>query len=448
MKPLFNNKIVSCLGILERGSDCMRCLRFFLFIWLTGIVTISLQAQTVADRIIAVVDNEIILESELNSQAQMYAMQQRIDPQQLPLLKEQMLESMINKRLLLAKAIRDTVVVSDAEIQQELDNQMRQFEQIYGSIDLVAEQMGMSVPRLRREMREDIRKELLVQRLQSKTFQTINVSRREVRNFYQQHRTELPPVPEQVEVAHIFIMPEEDENVRADVYARAEQLRDSILAGADFEALAKQYSVDTGTAERGGDLGWVRRGLFVREFEEAVFAMSPGEVSEVVETPFGLHIIRLEERRGDSVRPRHILLRIERSEESDRPTIDKLNEIRRRVLGGESFEDLAKENSQDTDTAPFGGTLGTLPTEQLETDIRRVVSDLSEGQISDPARINLGEDYGYSIIKLNKRIPQSEIDFDRDYQFLERFATQYKMESEFEKLIDNLRNEIYWEKKL
>jgi peptidyl-prolyl cis-trans isomerase SurA len=426
----------------------MRCLRFFLFIWLTGIVTISLQAQTVADRIIAVVDNEIILESELNSQAQMYAMQQRIDPQQLPLLKEQMLESMINKRLLLAKAIRDTVVVSDAEIQQELDNQMRQFEQIYGSIDLVAEQMGMSVPRLRREMREDIRKELLVQRLQSKTFQTINVSRREVRNFYQQHRTELPPVPEQVEVAHIFIMPEEDENVRADVYARAEQLRDSILAGADFEALAKQYSVDTGTAERGGDLGWVRRGLFVREFEEAVFAMSPGEVSEVVETPFGLHIIRLEERRGDSVRPRHILLRIERSEESDRPTIDKLNEIRRRVLGGESFEDLAKENSQDTDTAPFGGTLGTLPTEQLETDIRRVVSDLSEGQISDPARINLGEDYGYSIIKLNKRIPQSEIDFDRDYQFLERFATQYKMESEFEKLIDNLRNEIYWEKKL
>ncbi len=426
----------------------MRCLRIFLLVWLIGFVTISLQAQTVADRIIAVVDNEIILESELNNQAQMYAMQQRIDQQQLPLLKDQMLESMINKRLLLAKAIRDSVIVSDAEVQQELDNQMRQFEQVYGSIDQVADQMGMSVPRLRREMREDIRKELLVQRLQNKTFQTINVSRREVREFYEQHRTELPPVPEQVEVAHIFIMPEEDENVRADAYARAEQLRDSILACADFEALAREFSVDTGTAERGGDLGWVRRGLFVREFEEAVFAMSPGEVSEIVETQFGLHIIRLEERRGDSVRPRHILLRIERSEESDRPTIDKLNEIRSRVMEGESFGDLAGEYSQDTDTAPFGGTLGTLPTEQLETDIRRVIAELQEGQISEPARINLGDEYGYSIIKLIKRTPESEIDFDRDYHFLERFAMQYKMENEFERLIDNLRDEIYWEKRL
>lgn len=426
----------------------MRCLRIFLLVWLAGLVTISLQAQTVADRIIAVVDNEIILESELNNQAQMYAMQQRIDPQQLPLLKEQMLESMINKRLLLAKAIRDSVIVSDAEVQQELDSQMRQFEQTYGSLDAVADQMGMSVPRLRRDMREDIRKELLVQRLQNKTFQTINVSRREVRDFYEQYRTELPPVPEQVEVAHIFMMPEEDENVRADAYARAEQLRDSILAGADFEALAREYSVDIGTAERGGDLGWVRRGLFVREFEEAVFAMSPGEVSEIVETQFGLHIIRLEERRGDSVHPRHILLRIERSEESDRPTIDKLNEIRNRVMDGESFEDLAREYSQDTDTAPFGGTLGTLPTEQLETDIRRVISELSEGQISEPARINLANEYGYSIIKLIKRTPESEIDFNRDYHFLERFAMQYKMESEFERLIDNLRDEIYWEKKL
>lgn len=427
----------------------MRSSLIYLSILLFGIGTASVYTQDIADRIVAIVDDEIILESELVSQAQMYAMQERIDRRHMPQLKEQLLESMINKRLLLAKARRDSIVVSDNEVQQELENQLREFEQAYGSLNQVADQMGMSVPRLRREMRDDIRKELLVQRLQGKKFQSMNISRREVRNFYEQHRNELPPVPEQVEVAHIFLIPEEDENVRGDAFARAEQLRDSILAGADFEALAEEYSRDTGTADRGGDLGWVRRGLFVPEFEEAVFAMQPGEVSDVIETQFGLHIIKLEERRGDSVRPRHILLRIERSEESDRPTLDQLRELRHRVIEGEaSFEELAKEYSQDVDTAPFGGTLGKVPVEQLSTDIRNVVAELREGEISEPSRINLDDDYGYSIIKLKERIPESAIDFDRDYQHLERFALQHKMEREFEKMIEELREEIYWVKKI
>ncbi len=426
----------------------MRSLIIFSLIWLIGSGTVYVHAQDIADRIIAVVDNEIILESELVSQAQMYAMQQRIDQRQIPQLKEQLLESMINKRLLLAKAVRDSIVVSDAEIQQELDHQLRQFEQAYGSLEQVAEQLGMSIPRLRREMRDDIRKELLVQRLQGKKFQTMNVSRREVRNFYEKHRDELPPVPERAEVAHIFIIPEEDENVRANAYAHAERIRDSVLAGSDFEALAREYSKDTGTADRGGDLGWVRRGLFVREFEEAVFAMEPGQVSDIVETQFGLHIIKLEDRRGDSVRPRHILIRLERGEESDQPTIAKLRELRQRVIDGESFEYLAAEYSQDTDTAPFGGLLGNVPMDQLESDIRRVVAELEVGQISEPARVNLVEGYGYSIIKLMERTPESPVDFDRDYQFLERFALQEKMEREFEKMIKELREEIYWEKKM
>ncbi len=426
----------------------MRSTLVFLFIFFVGFGLYPAQSQDIADRIIAVVDDEIILQSELVNQAQMYAMQNRIDERQIPMLKEQLLESMINKRLLLAKAIRDSIVVSDAEVQQELEGQLRQFEQTYGSLDRVAEQLGMSIPRLRREMRDDIRKELLVQRLQNQKMQTINVSPREVRNFYEEYRNELPPVPEQVEVAHIFMIPEEDENVRANAFARAEQIRDSVLSGGDFEALAREHSVDTGTAERGGELGWVRRGLFVPEFEEAVFSMSPGEVSDIVETQFGLHIIKLEERRGDSVRPRHILIRIERSEESDRPTIEKLQELRQRVMNGESFEELAMEYSQDADTAPFGGTLGNVPLEQLEPDIRRVVGELQEGQISEPSRINLDDDYGYSIIKLITRIPESEIEFNRDYHFLERFTMQYKMEIEFEKMIEELREEIYWEKKL
>jgi peptidyl-prolyl cis-trans isomerase SurA len=426
----------------------MRRLLYFLLIVGTVMSGTVVHTQEVADRIIAIVDREIILESELNNQVQMYAMQQRVDQRRIPELRSQLLESMINKRLLLAKAIQDSVVVSDNEVQQELDNQMRQFEQVYGSLDQVASQLGMSIPRLRREMREDIRKELLVQRLQSSKFAGMTISRREVRQFYEQYRNEIPSVPEQVEVSHIFMIPEEDDNVRTNAFTRAEQLRDSILAGADFEALAREYSADPGTADRGGDLGWVRRGVFVREFEEAAFAMQPGEISPVVETQFGLHIIQLDDRRGDSVRPRHILIRIERSEESDRPTIDTLRDIRQRALEGEPFAELAKEYSEDADTAPFGGMLGTVTLDQLDPDIRRVVSGLQEGDISEPSRISFGNDYGYSIIKLSKRVAEHAVDFDTDYQYLERFALQYKMEREFQTLLEELREEIYWEQKL
>ncbi len=435
--------------ILREGLVGMRRSILYLMVLVFGVGLGLAQAQDTADRIIAIVDDEIILESELVSQAQMYAMQQQIERRRLPELKEQLLESMINKRLLLAKAIRDSIIVPDAEVQQELERQLQEFERAYGSISDVADQMGMSVPRLRREMRDDIRKELMVQRLQSKKFQAMTISRREVRDFYERYRNELPPVPEQVEVAHIFVIPEEDENVRARAHSRAEEIRDRALAGEDFAELAREYSADTGTKNRGGDLGWVRRGLFVPEFEEKAFSMEAGEISDIVETQFGLHIIKLEERRGDSVRPRHILIRIERDEESDRPTIDHLRELRQKVLDGEaSFEELAQEFSQDADTAPFGGILGMVPLEQLESDIRNVVSRLEEGDISEPSRINIDNDYGYSIIKLIERSPESEVDFDRDYQFLERFALQEKMEREFEKLIHELREEIYWTKKL
>jgi peptidyl-prolyl cis-trans isomerase SurA len=404
-----------------------------------------LTGQQYADRIIAIVDREIILESELNNQVQMYVLQQRLDQRRVPELKNQMLESLINKRLLLAKAIRDSVVISDNEVQQEVQNQLRQFEQAYGSLDRVAEMLGMSVPRLRREMREDIRKELLVQRLQAQKFARIGVSRREVEDFYRQFKDDIPKVPEQIDVSHIFLIPEEDEHVRENASAYAASVRDSVLSGVDFSELAARHSTDPGSASRGGDLGWVRRGIFVREFEEAVFSMSPGDVSEIIETQFGLHIIKLEERRGDAVRPRHILIKIERTEESDKPTIDLLNSLRDQIMAGASFDSLAREFSKDADTAPFGGSLGSVTVDQLDPDIRRVVANLGEGEISPPSRVNFGESYGYSIIKLNKRVPEHDVDINEDYKFLERFALQHKMELEFQKMIDDLRKEFYWE---
>jgi peptidyl-prolyl cis-trans isomerase SurA len=404
-----------------------------------------LPGQQYADRIIAIVDREIILESELNNQVQMYVLQQRLDQRRVPELRNQLLESLINKRLLLAKAIRDSVVVSENEVQQEVLNQLRQFEQAYGSLDRVAEMLGMSVPRLRREMREDIRKELLVQRLQAQKFAKMTVSRREVEDFYNQFKDEIPPVPEQVEVAHIFLIPEEDTNVRENAYKYAESIRDSILSGTDFSELAQRHSKDPGTAVRGGDLGWVRRGIFVREFEEAVFGMNPGDISDVIETQFGLHIIKLEERRGDAVRPRHILIKIERTEESDRPTVELMNRLRDYVLAGAPFDSLAREYSKDADTAPFGGTLGTVTVDQLDPDIRQVVSTLQESEISRPSRVNFGDSYGYSIIKLNKRKPEHPVDIEKDYKYLEQFTLQHKMEREFLKMIDDLRKEFYWE---
>jgi peptidyl-prolyl cis-trans isomerase SurA len=412
------------------------------FLLITLLAASTSWAQ-VLDRIVAVVENDPILESDLNAQVQFFAYNNRVDPT-TPGLRDQVLQNMINEKLIVAKAIQDSITVTDEEVQQQLDAVIQQRIAQAGSEARLEEIWGMPLSRIKREFRDEMRKSLLAQKLQQQRFGSSTIGRFDVEEFYHTYKDSLPRVPDEVELAHIFVKPKATAASKAAARAKLQALLDSLKAGADFGALARRYSQDPGTAQQGGELGLVRRGQFVKEFESAVFALSEGQISGIVETDRGLHIIQLEERRGDAVRARHIMLRIERDKTSDSTAIALLDSLRTAILGGASFAELAKKYSEDTETNLIGGNLGTLDVEQLDKNWAATIAPLKDGEISKPERLTVGSAYGYHIVWLKKRILAHTMTLDQDYHRLEQLALNNKRAKDYQKWIDDLRKEIYW----
>lgn len=397
----------------------------------------------VLDRIVAVVENDPILESELAAQVQFFIMNNRLDPN-TPGLRDQVLQSMINEKLIIAKAIEDSVVVSDEEVQQQLEVAIQSRIQQVGSEARLEEAYGMPLSRIKREYRDEMRKNLLAQKLQQQRFGASQIGRFEVEEFYRTYRDSLPRVPEEVDLAHIYIRPKFGDAERTAARDVMQKILDSLAAGTDFAGLAQRHSDDAGSAPQGGNLGLVRRGQFVKEFESAVFGLGEGQTSGIVETELGMHLIQLVERRGDAVRARHILKRVQRTEAGDSSAIRLLDSLRQRILAGDNFAELAKKFSEDKETNLIGGSLGTLELEQLDKSWYTTVSPLSAGEVSTPARLPVGNSYGYHIVLVRKRVPSHTMTMEQDYHKLEQIALNYKRTKDYQVWLESLRSGIYW----
>ncbi len=400
--------------------------------------------QQVIDRIVAIVDKDVILQSELDGQIQFLALNNRIDPK-TPGLREQILQNMINERLLVAKADEDSVTVSDDEVQQQLEAQIQSRVQQVGSEARLEEIYGMPISKIKREYRDEMRKNLLVQKMQQQHFQGEQVGRYEVEDFYRTYRDSLPPVPDEVDLSRIYVVPRPTTAAVEEARVRAQALLDSLKAGADFATLAKKYSQDPGSAQQGGDLGLVRRGQFVKEFETAVFGLQDGEISPIVQSEFGFHIIQLIERRGDAVHARHILIRIEKSKAGDSTTIAFLDSLRTVVMKGGNFAELAKKYSVDKETNLVGGSLGTVQYDQLDKSWLPYLDSLKNGEISVPFRVTAGSSYGYQIVLMQKRTAAHPMTLATDYHKIESLALNLKRTKDYQTWMDQLRKEIYWQ---
>jgi len=242
--------------------------------------------------------------------------------------------------------------------------------------------------------------------------------------------------------------PKVSAEVKRVTYQKAKTILDSIRAGGDFVTFAKRYSEDPGSSIHGGDLGWARRGDFVKEFEEATFALKPGQLSDVVETTLGYHIIQLLDRRGEAVHPRQILIKLERSQADDDSTIVFLKKLRVRAQAGESFSDLAKKYSEDEESSSLGGDLGMLSVDQLQPDFLSTLKILSAGEISDPAKVTLSKGYGFHIVLLRKRTPAHKLSLTEDWKRIEQYAIASKRNKEYAQWLDELRHSIYWEERM
>ncbi len=397
------------------------------------------------EKIVAVVDNEIIMKSELDMRVAMEAASRNLNPRDEKLI-AQVLENLMTQKLLYAQAELDSVVVSDEEVEQQLDYQLNYFIQQYGSKERVEEAYGMSIEKIKREFKDDTRKSMMGDRVKQQKFGMIDVTRREVEEFFNDYKDSLGVIPEKYTLSHIFVNPKATEKVKKKARDLAQTILDSINIGVDFAELAKKYSDDPGSKAQGGDLGTVKRGVFYPEFEAAAFALKPGELSGIVESPVGFHIIQLIDRKGDAIHTRHILVKIKADDEADLKAIEFLSVLRDSIVRGEKdFEYFAKEYSDDKETSVFGGDLGTFELSQLDKSLMDQVFQLKEGEIGYPKRLQVDPTtYGFHILKLVKRTKEHKANLDLDFEDIKKLAKYRKQEKLYKDWVKELKEHIYW----
>ena len=408
------------------------------------VATLRAQDRQVLDRIVAHIGGEIITLSELELQTAQIALQNKLNPADTS-LKRRVLDMIVVDKLILAKAQIDSVSVSEDEVTQALDRQLSYLEQNYGSRERLEQAAGMSISKMKREYREDIRNRMMVEKMKEMKFGEMFVSRREVEEFFNAYKDSLPQVPEQVELRQIVLYPKVTDQYKTESRQKAEAILDSVRRGADFAALAKKFSEDAGSAKNGGDLGLVRRGIFVKEFEEAAYALEPGQISGIVETQFGFHIIKLLEKKGEAIRPQHILVRVAKTGASDSLVINALRSIRERLTAGEKFEELAEKYSEDVDTKSFGGSIGIVEVPRLSEEMHLATQSLKDGELSETVKLKIGNDYAYSIVQLQRRIHPHSMNLKEDYDRIEQISKTVKRNKQIAEWVESIKRSIYYE---
>lgn len=415
------------------------------------------QPGTRLDGIAAVVGEQVVLYSEVDALVTQTTQGREAPPD----LWSRALDRLIDQRVVIDQARQDTTLtVSDDMVTSEVDRQLGQLAAQAGGEAALAAAYGKSIEELRATFREDVRDQLLLQIYQSRRLREVQITPGEVREWFDQiPEAERPEVPEMVRVAHVVRIPETDEAGEAAVRARAEALRDSVLAGqATFEEIANRHSTDPGNTNRDGTQnGGLYTTLPLSGLEarfQAVAATSEiGAVSPVFETPFGYHFMRVNEREGDRISFNHVLLDVEVGEAEAEAARSYLTALRDSVEAGVAFEAIARRHSQDPSSATRGGYV-TVPqtrsrdlvTQGLGPQWQATLDGLEVGEVSEPAPVQLADEEGtqaFHIVLLQKRTPPHRLSVDDDYQLLSQYALQEKQNRVLAEWVDDLRRSVY-----
>ncbi|ACT93717.1 peptidylprolyl isomerase [Dyadobacter fermentans] len=422
-----------------------------IFMLLCSVVSFGQGQQGVSlDKIIARVDNHYILSSELEDMYNQYKAEGRGAPE-----KCQLLESLIINKMLLAKAEIDSVTVEDKEVDGELNAKMNYMVQRFGSEKNIVEAYGKSIENLKGELRQQVKEQKIVEKMQRTISGNVKITPADVRKFFNSiPKDSLPYIPSEVEVGHIVkkgtVTREQKEKLRQQL----QELKQRAEKGEDFAMLAQIYSEDLGSAKVGGDLGFAKRGQMVPEFEGAALGLKPGEMSNVIESQFGFHLIKLIETRGAEYHARHILLRPDYNKGTDMTDATRALDSLRALIKTDSlkFAKAALDNSDDKETAESGGLIQDRSTGQarltldasMDPALYFAIDTMKVGDLSMPVSYRLED--GSSAMRILWYKSKSEphtANLHDDYEKLAQIVLSNKRNNALEEWFKKAQGDVY-----
>ena len=406
---------------------------------------------TVVEGVAAVVGKNIILKSEVDQQYEAYKRQVSTGPD---LNKCQVFDEMLFQKLLVHHAEIDSIIVSDEEVDGNMDRRLQQLiAQMGGDSKKLEEYYGKSIVEIKEEMRPLMKEQLTAQRMQGSITMEIEVTPTEVQEFYNSiPEDSLPLINTEVELAQILRYPEVSQEAIDETVQRLKDLKERIENGSSFSSMAILYSEDPGSNKNGGEYKGIKRGQFVKEFEAVAFNLKKNEVSDPFKTEYGYHICQLLEKRGEEIDLRHILIKPKLSQDDLDEAEAFLDSLYNMITSGEiSWEDATVEFSEDEQTKFNEGVLSNFQTGEAKFELSQLdrytfnaIQELEEGEISEPSFYRtFDQKEAFRLVKLIKRIEPHKANLKDDYQRIKGFALQKKQADTMEEWEEKKIKETY-----
>ncbi len=416
----------------------------FLLVFFAMLLGTATAQTTQIDKVIAVVGDNIILHSEMEAQYQQMIAQNQGEIS--PDMRCTIFDNLLLERLFLAQAMLDIVTTTPEEVDAELDRRIKYFISVFGSKEKLEEYYGKSIIELKDDFKNDIEKQLLSDKMKGKAFAGLKVSPAEVKEFYDRiPKDSIPYFNSELELGQIVMMPKLSQQEKEFARKKLEGIRNDIIQGADFSVKAIQYSEDPGSYLDGGNLGMIERGELVPEFEAVAYKLKEGEMSDIVETPFGYHLIIVDERRGDKLKARHILIKPKVTRMDLAVIRERMDSILNQLqVDSLTWREAVNQYSDDEQSKSVGGLMsntknGTAYFEKADIDGTLIFSidRMKVGDYSDvlPHTIQdrTGEQkQGFRIIWLKSESQPHPASLDQDYSKIQAAAKSEKQQRALE----------------
>ena len=396
-------------------------------------------AQKAIDKIEAIIGDEILLSSDIETQYQQYLAQGYTNRE---LIRCSVVEDLLYQKILIHQAKLDSLEISDKEIDSELDKRIRYFVSQIGSKEKLEEFYGKSIIEIKTEFRTLIKEQLLSQRMQGDITAGVKVTPFEVKEYFKNlSKDSLPIIEAEVEIAQIVLKPKISDEEKERVINNLNTFKERVQKGEDFKVLATLYSDDPVSAKNGGELGFIGRGNLVPVFESAAYKLKGDELSNVIESEFGYHIIQLIERRGEQINVRHILLKPKVSSVqllAVKIKMDSISELinQDKITFEEAvlkFSDDESRNNEGLLINPASGS-SMFVMQDLDRSLYFIIEKMEEGEISAPFTMeSLEGSQAYSLLKLRKNTRAHTANLTDDYDKIQNAALAEKKQVTIDK---------------